>query len=187
MDFVTGTSKSLAKGLYNNLAHYRYRVFVETLGWQMDTPVGVERDQFDREDTVYVVSRDYNNNINGCARLLPTTAPYLLAEIFPQLLHGLPVPSDPDTWELSRFAAIDFNDKNTSPLHQCSSPIAVELLRQSIACARKLGAKRLITVSPVGIERLLRRAGFNAKRAGPPIIVDGHALFACLIDVNENT
>jgi len=56
-------------------------------------------------------------------------------------------------------------------------------LRQAIACAAEHGAKRLITVSPIGIERLLRHTGVHAHRAGPPTIVDGHPIFACWIEV----
>jgi N-acyl-L-homoserine lactone synthetase len=85
-------------------------------------------------------------------------------------------------WELSRFAAVDFNAAATSALGQFSSEIAVELLHQSIAAARAHGAKELITVSPLGIERLLRRAGFKAHRAGPPRMYGRHAVFANVID-----
>jgi hypothetical protein len=44
-----------------------------------------------------------------------------------------------------------------------SSPVAVELLQHAIRSASEQGAERLITVSPVGVERLLRRAGFKAQ------------------------
>jgi acyl homoserine lactone synthase len=44
--------------------------------------------------------------------------------------------------------------------------------------------QRLITELPVGIERLIRRLGLQAHRAGPPMIIDGHAIFACWIEVN---
>jgi hypothetical protein len=44
--------------------------------------------------------------------------------------------------------------------------------------------QRLITVSPLGIERLIRRLGLQAHRAGPPMIIHGHAIFACWIEVN---
>lgn len=185
MQFISGTEAQLSRQISSLISSYRYRVFIETLGWELDTPVGNERDQFDRPDTVYVAARDADGEVIGCARLLPTDRPYLLDEVFPQLLDGLPIPHDPEIWELSRFASVDFNSKNTSPLQQFSSPAAIALLQKSIACAAALGARRLITVSPVGIERLLRRAGFRARRAGPPTIVDGHPLFACWIDVDS--
>ncbi|UUZ50692.1 hypothetical protein LP420_13645 [Massilia sp. B-10] len=61
--------------------------------------------------------------------------------------------------------------------------IATRLLRQAIDCVGEQGAKRLITVSPIGIERLLRHTGVHAHRAGPPMIVNGHPIFACWIEV----
>ncbi len=184
MNIVSGTAGSLSD-VYRQVAGYRYRVFVENLGWDLHAPDGLEQDQFDRPDTIYVAVRDNEGEVCGCARLLPTMHPYLLSEVFPQLLNGAMPPSSPEIWELSRFAAVDFNSPSQSPLRQMSSDIAVALLQASIECAAAHGAKRLITVSPLGIERLLRKAGFKAHRAGPPIMVDGHPIFACWIEVGE--
>lgn len=184
MDVVSGAQEGLPRGVYSKVSRYRYQVFVEQLGWQLPTRDGTELDQFDRPDTVYVVAQDDEGHIIGCARLLPTTRPYLLGEVFPQLLNGLPPPCSPDVWELSRFAAVDLNRQDTSGGGQLSSPIAVRLLQESIVCAAAHGAKRLITVSPIGVERLLRRAGFHAHRAGPPIVVDGYPIVACLIEMD---
>jgi acyl homoserine lactone synthase len=185
MRVVSSAPERLPDGLYSKIAHYRHKVFVEQLGWSLQTQNGVELDQFDRSDTVYVVAQDDDGCIVGFARLLPTTRPYLLGEVFPQLLNGLAPPCSPDVWELSRFAAVDFNSRATSVLRQFSSPIAIELLQQSIACAATHGAKRLITVSPIGVERLLRRAGFHARRLGPPIVIDGSPIVACLIEIGD--
>ena len=183
MNRIAGSSNTIGKKLYTQVAHYRHKVFIEMLGWELETRNGEELDQFDRPDTLYVVSQDDDGNVNGCARLLPTSQPYLLGEIFPQLMNGAGVPCSDDVWELSRFAAVDFNSRTTSALSQFSSEVAVELLKESIAFAAANGAKRLITVSPIGIERLLRRAGFRAHRAGPPMIFDGPPIFACWIEV----
>ena len=182
MEMVSGTSALLPRGVYSEVSRYRHQVFVERLGWDLRVENGEERDQFDRPDTVYVIARDDRGRVIGCARLLPTTQPYLLGEVFPGLLNGEPPPCSPEVWELSRFAAVDLNHAPTSPVGQFSSPIAVDLLRESIACAAARGAKRLITVSPIGVERLLRRAGFNAHRAGPPMVAKGHPVVACLIE-----
>lgn len=140
--------------------------------------------------TVYVVAQNDKAEVIGCARLLPTHRPYLLGEIFPQLLNGLPVPCSSDVWELSRFAAgrlDDAKDKAGSRylLNPMLSPIAEPLLREAIRCAAAHGAKRLITVSPLGVERLLRRAGIEARRAGPPVLVDGSPVIACWIELAQ--
>lgn len=186
MNIIFGVQDRLPPGLYSELAAYRHEIFVETLGWQLDTPDGSEQDQFDRQDTVYVVARNDQNCITGCARLLPTTGPYLLSEVFPMLLNGMAPPCSEDVWELSRFAAVDIDGATGSARRRLSSPHAVTLLRGAIRSAADLGAKRLITVSPIGIERLLRHAGFEAHRAGPPMIVGGHPLFACWIEIEAN-
>lgn len=185
MQFITGIPADLEPDIMTGVARYRHKVFVETLGWQLQCKNGLEYDQFDRDDTVYVVARNLSDQIIGTARLLPTHRPYLLGEVFPQLMNGLPVPASADVWELSRFVAMDFNAATTSAMAQFSSPIAVGLLRASLKHAAVLGAKRLITVSPLGVERLLRKAGFMAQRAGPPMLVDGSPVFACWIDVGN--
>lgn len=183
MNVISGNVATLPQQLFSAVGNYRSKVFIETLGWDLKTRNGEELDQFDRADTLYVVSQDSFGEVNGCARLLPTDQPYLLGEVFPELMHGLPIPCSPDIWELSRFAAVDFNKQTSSALSQFSSEVAVNLLRESIAFAAAHGAKRLITVSPLGIERLLRRAGFHCHRAARPLIIDGHPIFACWIEI----
>ncbi len=184
MRFLSGTPSDLRPGLVTDVAHYRHKVFVQKLGWQLQCENALEYDQFDRDDTVYVVAQNAAEEIVGTARLLPTTRPYLLGEVFPQLLNGLQPPASAEIWELSRFAAVDFNAPATSALGQFSSPVAVDLLRASLESASALGAKQLITVSPLGVERLLRSAGISAHRAGPPMLIDGHPIFACRIELN---
>lgn len=185
MHFISGNSTSLRPAVMEPVANYGRQFFiVEKLGWQLQCEGGIEYDQFDRVDTQYVIAQNTEKEIIGTARLLPTQRPYLLGEVFPQLMNGLAVPASEDVWELSRFAALDFNALATSAMAQFSSPIAVGLLRASLEQAARLGAKKLITVSPLGVERLLRKAGFSAHRAGPPMVVDGAPIFACWIDVD---
>lgn len=183
MQVISGTVASLPAGLHSKLAKYRHEIFVEQLGWQLETQDRSELDQFDRLDTVYVIARDEQRRISGCARLLPTHRPYLLGDVFPQLLNGLPIPQSEEIWELSRFAAVDLHNTNSATAGQFSSPIALWLLKEAIACATARGAKRLISVSPVGVERLLRKAGVHAHRAGPPLVINGDAIFACWIEL----
>lgn len=180
MNIATGTAGCLPREVYAGFARYRQKVFVERLGWQLNCDDGMELDQFDGPDTLYVIARSPAGKVIGGARLLPTTGRYLLAEVFPQLLGGRPAPCSPDVWEVSRFAAMDLDhvrDHDTG----FSSPAAIGLLEATIDAASDRGAQRLITVSPLGVERLLRKAGFDAYRAGPPTVVDGHPLFACWI------
>lgn len=183
LKFIGGTSESLSPDVLEGIARYRHKVFVETLGWELHAPAGLELDQFDRTDTIYVAARQEDGRLVGAGRLLPTNRPYLLGEVFPQLMGDAQPPRRADIWELSRFAAVDFDNASAHPLRQFSSPIAVGLLREVMRLAAAHGVARLITVSPLGVERLLRRAGFAAHRAAPPVILDGQPLFACWIEV----
>ena len=182
MNIAAGTIRCLPREVYARFARYRHQVFVEKLGWQLDCDDGLEIDRFDTPSTLYVIAHSEEGKVIGGARLLPTTGPYLLADVFPQLLNGVPAPRSPEVWELSRFAAVDL-DQARSAHGQFSSPVAVGLLRAAIEAASDRGARRLITVSPLGVERLLRKAGFQAQRASAPVIVDGNPLFACWIDL----
>jgi N-acyl-L-homoserine lactone synthetase len=183
---IRGTGASLAPDLLRALAAYRHRVFIETLGWELPAENGLETDQFDGPGTAYVIARDPQGDVCGCARLLPTTGPYLLADVFPQLLHGAPPPRDPAVWELSRFAAAG-----------CGAPqdisralelqVTEHVLAHALDYAAHHGVQRFITVSPLGVERLLRRLGVHAHRAGPPVVVGGHVLFACWIEVDQQS
>jgi N-acyl-L-homoserine lactone synthetase len=187
MEVLAGRPHELTPQLLESVERYRYKVFVEMLGWQLDTPPGLERDQFDHSGTLYLAARDAQQHVIGTARLLPTTQSYLLGDVFPQLMGGAEPPKDPLVWELSRFAAVDFTATGAGALGQFSSPVAVGLLEKAIEVAAAQGAQRLITVSPLGIERLLRREGFRAHRAAPPQIIDGHPIFACWIDVTPRS
>ena len=181
MEIVAGNAQELTPAVMQRIARYRHKVFVESLGWQLRCADGMELDQFDRPDTVYVAAK-LRGEVAGTARLLPTTRPYLLGDVFPQLLNGAVPPASAEVWELSRFAATPDSAGSGGALGHLSSPLAVKLLSACLASAHARGASHLITVSPLGVERLLRNAGFRARRAGVPILTQGQHIVACLID-----
>ncbi|TFW02322.1 N-acylhomoserine lactone synthase [Oxalobacteraceae bacterium OM1] len=183
MQTLHGTLHRTAPELEHALARYRHDIFIRRLGWKLPVDDGLERDQFDDPDTFYVLSRDAHGAICGCACLLPTTRPYLLSEVFPDLMGGAPLPNGPDVWELSRFSA-------TPADPACDVDPAANtrlLLAAVVESALHLGARRLISVSPLGVERLLHRMGVHAHRAGPPRLVDGKPVFACWIELDATT
>ncbi|MBP0624085.1 N-acylhomoserine lactone synthase [Cupriavidus sp. LEh25] len=164
------------------IARYRYQVFVEQLDWPLACSNGVELDQFDQLDTLYVAAH-VSGKLAGIARLLPTTRPYLLGEVFPQLLGGDAPPASARVWELSRFAATPPEGvQSGNAFGHMSSALAVQLLAETLTAAANRGAAHLITVSPLGVERLLRKAGFTARRVGVPHISGRDCLIACWID-----
>ena len=186
--FIAEQGGRLDESLKEELFAYRYKVFVENLGWNLNATEGFEIDQFDNEKTFYIVATSRNKEVVGCARLLPTTSPYLLEQIFPQLLDGKSPPKSEHVWELSRFTTVDLlkgkgSSRKPSFGGQMTYGLGRHLLLKAMACARQNGAKTIISVSPIGVERLLKRMGVSSVRAGPPMIVDGYPLFACVIEL----
>ncbi|MBT2305032.1 GNAT family N-acetyltransferase [Variovorax paradoxus] len=184
MEFITGTADVLPPGMLFELAHYRHRVFVQGLGWKLPAGQRIELDEFDRRDTQYVVALDNHVRIVGTARLLSTERPYLLKDVFPDLLGGARFPHSPQIWELSRFAAVDLESTRLDPHRALASPLALQVLEAAMRLAARCGATQLISVSPPAIERILRAAGLRAQRAGPTMEVDGEMLIACLVQVD---
>lgn len=178
LQFSSGTRQELPPQLFEQMGHYRREVFINQLGWALNTTHGMELDEFDGPDAVYVCSQDDEGEVNGVARLLPTTGPYLMEKVFPQLWGGNKLPRDPQILELSRFAMAD-TAKTTGVLpNQASAVAASTLLRKVIQAAKSNGAGSLITVSPVGMERLLRLNGFEVRRAGAPKFHQGGSIIA---------
>lgn len=81
----------------------RKRVFVDLLGW--DLPVLADRfeiDRYDDQHARYLILADTDHNHLASARLLPTTRPHILGDLFPELCDA-PPPTGPTTWEITRF------------------------------------------------------------------------------------
>lgn len=186
MKFTTGRCDQLHPQLMTQVARYRHKVFVEKRGWQCQFGDAPEYDQFDRVDTLYVVAQDKKGgDIIGTARLLPSSRPYWLGEVFPQLLDGLSPPCSDEVWEISRLAAVDFDAQGATAVQPVTSQVMVGLLNAALACAAAQGAKKLMAVSSVEIERLWSRAGFVMHRMGLPLVLEGRPVMACMMPVSQ--
>lgn len=186
LTILTGTCSELETCVETDLAAYRYKVFIEQLGWNLPiAQEGLERDQFDRSDTLYVVAKDWSGSICGCARLLPTLQPYLLGSVFPELLGNQAAPCAADVWELSRYTTqmIGSNDGSREDAKERFR----RLLKAVVEVALEKGADRLITFSYVGVERLARSFGIHVHRAGAPQLIDGRPVLAFWIELDAQT
>ena len=92
---------------HNELKQYfalRKKVFCDKLGWVAANPNGIETDNFDRQYCVYILYIDDESGlVGGGVRLMPTTGPTLLHDVWPDML---PNPEDfhsPNIWEATRF------------------------------------------------------------------------------------
>ncbi|MFN3628091.1 MAG: acyl-homoserine-lactone synthase [Parvibaculum sp.] len=137
----------------------RRSVFSERLGWNVNVINGLELDQFDLPEAHYLVHYAPGGRVNACTRLLPTTGPYLLADVFPLLVEG-EIPRAHDIWESTRFCA----DQATAPAN-----IAAILMAGMLEFGQFLGLRAYVSVSDIRMEPIMRRAGWNPVRLGATV------------------
>jgi acyl homoserine lactone synthase len=90
--------------LMDEMFRLRARVFHDRLKWDVQVADGMERDKYDELGPVYLVSTDdAARKVKGSLRLLPTTGPTLLADIFSDTCPAAVQLSAPTIWECTRF------------------------------------------------------------------------------------
>jgi len=123
---IAGRLDDLPSDIHHHLGTFRHKVFVQRLQWEIP---GVPRDatsewdEFDAGNTVHLVALSADNEVCGCARLMPTTGPYLLRNVFPELAGPGCLPSSPSIWEMSRFAGSRLPDHRADSTSGMSVPL----------------------------------------------------------------
>ncbi len=89
----------LAEGMFRDRADQ----FKTRLGWDVSVDErGEERDRYDALNPLYVLWEDEDGSHGGSMRMLPTTGPVMVNEVFGQLTGEKPIQS-PQIWEVTRF------------------------------------------------------------------------------------
>jgi acyl homoserine lactone synthase len=128
----------------------------------------------------YLLSIDRCGALNGCVRLLPTTGPNMLRDIFPSLVTKVAVPCGDRVWEASRFAVCGNAARAEAGLSQTTYDLLIGVLRFGLA-------NRISTIAcvvDVRMERILRRAGWQLERLGPARRIGNTLAMAGQLDVS---
>ena len=105
LKLIEGSYASFFPKEMDSMFRNRAETFSHRLGWEVKVKDGYERDHFDDENPLYLVSVDPDTEEYwGSLRLLPTTGPNMLRDVFPQLLDGDYIESA-TIWECSRICA----------------------------------------------------------------------------------
>ncbi|WP_170327555.1 acyl-homoserine-lactone synthase [Ruegeria arenilitoris] len=89
----------LSEGMFKDRADQ----FKTRLGWDVQVnSLGEERDQYDELNPLYVIWQEPDGSHGGSMRVLPTTGPVMINDVFGHLTGGSPV-RDPRIWEVTRF------------------------------------------------------------------------------------
>jgi acyl homoserine lactone synthase len=140
----------------------RKAVFKDRLGWDVTVSGEFEFDQYDALGPSYLLSMDRYGTLNGCVRLLPTTGPNMLRDIFPYFVTKAAVPRGERVWEASRFAV----SGNAATVETGLSQTTYDLLIGVLKFGLSNGISTIACVVDVRMERILRRAGWQLDRLG---------------------
>ena len=162
------------------ISHHRlrHRIFVERQEWDVPTCNGLEYDQFDTPAAKYILWLDGRNRARGVVRLIPTTRPYMVKTLWPQLLSDAPI-EDPTVWEATRFGC----DRDLSP--DLRRQVIAELICACQEFGTAMGLRAYLGVMPLAIfKRVIEASGCPVRRLGAAIRVGCHSLAAASIEVS---
>jgi len=160
----------------------RYRVFKERLQWDVQVSGDLEIDEFDALHPAYLLQRAADGALQGCVRLLPSTRPTMLHDVFPALLGGNPAPASASLWESSRFA-LDLPPNARKPETGIASA-TFELFAGMIEFGLSRQLTNIVTVTDARMERILRRAGWPLRRIADPASIGNTLAVAGYLEVS---
>lgn len=181
---VNGSERDASRALVNDMYRQRARVFMERLGWDVEVHDGMEMDRFDEENPLYLISVDDDTGrLRGSLRLLPTTGPNMLRDVFGELLPDGLVVESATIWESSRFS---MDPEAAVPLPgRPISYVTGELLAGLVETGLRAGLTEVVSVFDARMVRVLRMAGYPAELIGEPRRIGVCMTYAGLFEVSE--
>lgn len=149
------------------LYRLRFKEFRERQSYNVPVYKDMEYDQYDKIPTVYLVALERDGELLGCVRLNPTHRPYMLQDIWPELVEG-EIPNSPTIWEGTRFCI----NRNLPPDTRKRVKHELVLAHQEFGLVNNID--KFIGLMPTAIwQRVFTASGWDAHYLGPETIIDG--------------
>ena len=160
----------------------RHRIFVEEKGWtDLARPDGREIDQFDTAHAVHVLALE-DDELVGYSRLLPTTRPHLLSDVYPQLCEG-ERPAGPHLWEWTRQGVA----RSHRARGKVVNPVSIELLTGIVEWGMANGVTGLLLQMPTLYIIHVLQLHFRAQPLGLPVPIGGEEILAATATFDGRT
>lgn len=172
---VTAANRALYLREIEAMHRHRHEIFVRYYGWSaLESPDGLDIDEFDTPHTTYLLTLDADNVLRGCDRVIPSWRPHMLSHLFPEYATE-PVPSGPTIWEWSRHApGHPAWDEATNRAARLASSIAL------LEFAASRGVEGFTGILEARALPMARRVGWAPRPLGPPVKYGEGASVACL-------
>ncbi len=165
--------------LLDQMYRLRRRVFVENLGWTLDTDGVREIDQFDNGNCVNLVALDSADQVRACVRFTASTEPNVTNDVLAAQM-GASFPRGPHIAEISR---------------QCVDPELDEAERKAVLLDLRISQEELVAkfgwthFLGVSYDRHIQpfvRIGMKVEILGAPFLFPGDKEFSFGWMVSQN-
>lgn len=144
----------------------RKKVFADTLGWKVPVNGPYERDSYDSMGPAYLVwCNESRTRLYGGMRLMPTTGPTLLYDVFHETFPDAAALIAPGIWEGTRMC-ID-EELIAADFPQIDAGRAFSMLLVALCeCALDHGIHTMISNYEPHLKRVYKRAGAEVEELG---------------------
>ena len=155
---VDALNRHRFEDLLTEMHKLRARVFEGRLGWDVTVEDGAERDDFDNLDPAHVIALNDTGDVVGCMRLLQTTGPHMLSDVFHSILDGEPPLRNAQLWEATRFC-VDTQQLDRGKTKNSISYVTSEVMIGAFEYAKSAGVLDAVAVIDPVMDRVLKRSG----------------------------
>lgn len=163
--------------------HHRLRdqIYIGEKKWRaLKSTDGREYDQFDLPDAIYLLALADNGSVAGGTRLLRSTGPTLLSEVFPHLADVRPFQRGPDILEWTRFfVAPRFREEHR--LCRAGGLVSAAMIEFCLMT----GVRQLNAVGETYWMPRISTLGWRPRPLGLPVEHDGLSICAWTLEPSE--
>lgn len=163
--------RSAFTGLLDQMYRLRHRVFIDRLGWKLDTDGIKEIDQFDSGACLHVVALDAEGRVRATSRLTPSQEPNVTCDVL-QAQMGAAFPRAPHIVEVSRHCVDPDLDETAR------KAVMLDLRVAQAELSRKQGWTHKLGVGPNALVQPWVRAGLKVEIVGAPFVFPGETEYS---------
>lgn len=166
---------------FATMFHHRKIIFHDQRKWDVKvTDDHYEIDEYDREETSYLMSFDEKGDLVGSIRLISTIMPHMMSGPFSKMFPDISFKS-PVIWEGTRFAV--HGDRAVQP--NLVSTAACEIMLGTVQFGLQHGVRHITAVYDAGMSRLYRRCGFTNFELGRFRTAEHGTVFVGLCEITD--
>ncbi|MCF6196904.1 MAG: GNAT family N-acetyltransferase [Emcibacter sp.] len=159
----------------------RYEIFVKKMKWDLPlSQPGIEKDEYDTAETIYLISKDEKGQINGSLRLSPTHSRSMIEDHFSHLCDSA-LPKGTDVWEASRCYILPLRGRRSY-----TSQTMGKILCAAMETSLLGGVKQVNIISNMIVLPALLGAGWNITPLGLPRKDGRKSIVALTIDITPS-